>query len=181
VQNPSGGCQASAHVECQAKANASVMCQGRCQGDFEPPKVKAECQASAKCEASLNVQCTPPQLAVVYKLKTDADIDAAAQARFTAAIENLHKLRLPALLQAAAKADFVARAGENLVTSADGAVKGSVDAAIKGDLSVRAGFGLACAVKELPKVKTALDEPNQRLNDNIMTCQHLRGVLGMNG
>jgi hypothetical protein len=90
-------------------------------------------------------------------------------------------VRLPALLQAAAKADFVARAGENLVVSADSAVKTSVNAAIKGDLSVRAGFGLACAVKELPKVQKTLDEPNQRLNDNIMTCQHLQGVLGMTG
>jgi hypothetical protein len=179
VQNPQGGCQANAHAECRGKASASVMCRGKCTGDFEPPKVKAECQASAKCEASLNVQCTPPRLVVAYKLK--AGVDAAAQARFGAALENLHKVRLPALLQAAAKADFVARAGENLVVSADSAVKTSVNAAIKGDLSVRAGFGLACAVKELPKVQKTLDEPNQRLNDNIMTCQHLKGVLGMTG
>jgi hypothetical protein len=179
VQGPQGGCQGGARVECQAKANASVMCQGSCDGDFDPPTAKAECQASAKCSASLDVQCTPPRLAVVYTLKSGATVDAAAIARFNAAVETLHRVRLPALLQAAAKADVVARAGEGLVTAADGAVKGAVNAAIKGDLSVRAAFGLGCAVKELPKVQDTLSDSNDRLNGNLARCDKVRNALNM--
>ena len=177
VQNPEAGCQARARAQCQAKADAAVMCRGRCRGDFEPPKVKAECAASAKCEASLHVDCTPPQLALAYTLKDGVDADA--QARFSAALDNLYKVRLPALLQAAAKADYIARAGEGLVVAARDAVKGSIDAALDGDLSVRASFGLTCAVKELPNVDKTLNEPNKRLRDNIMTCQRVRRVFGM--
>lgn len=177
VTNPTGGCKGAAHAECKGKANASVMCEGKCDGDFEPPKASAECDASAKAEAKVNVQCTPPKLDVSYKLK--AGVDAMAQAKFEGALKTLISVRLPALLQASARAKFVAQAGEGLGASATAAVKDSVDAAAKGDLSLRAVFGLGCASDELPKVKDALSASTERLSASLMAAGDVSGAVGL--
>ena len=177
VTNPMGGCMGAAHAECKGKADASVMCEGKCDGDFTPPMASAECQASAKAQASVNVQCTPPTLAVSYKLK--AGVDAMAQAKFEAALKTLVDVRLPALLQASARAKFVAQAGEDLGASATAAVQSSLNAAAKGDLSLRASFGLSCALDQLPKVKTAIGDSSERLSADLMAAGDVSGALGM--
>jgi hypothetical protein len=136
---------------------------------------KAECQASAKAEASVNVQCTPPQLNVHYEL--NASLQGSAKAEFEARLMSLVKLRLPALLEASARAKFVARAGEDLGAAAEGAVKASVSAAAKGDLSAKALFGLSCATAELPKVKGSLEDSVNNLSASLMASADIAGKL----
>jgi hypothetical protein len=177
VSGPDAKCEGSAHAECKAKANASVMCKGRCEGEFEPPMVSAECQASAKAEAKVNVQCTPPTIQASYRLK--AGVDAKAQAKFEAGLKTLISVRLPALTAAIKKGESVGEAGEDLAVAAKGAVKTSINAGLKGDLGIRALFGLGCAAKELPDVEMAVEESADRLTDNLNDGIAVTAMLGM--
>jgi hypothetical protein len=177
VSGPDAKCEGSAHAECKAKANASVMCKGKCEGEFEPPMASAECQASAKAEAKVNVQCTPPTLQASYRLK--AGVDAMAQAKFEAGLKTLISARLPALTAALKKGQSVGEAGEDLAVAAKGAVKTSINAALKGDLGIRALFGLGCAAGELPDVEMAIEDSADRLNDNLTAAIGVTTMLGM--
>jgi hypothetical protein len=178
VEKPDGGCEGGIRASCKAEANAMVMCGGRCDGEVEPPSVKAECKASASAEAKLNVECSPPRVAISYQLK--AGLDAQASAQFEAAIKNL-EVRLPRLLAASAKADLVVEAGEGLIASASGAVSGAVSAAAaaagKGD--VRVFFGLRCAVGQLDAVGSTLNGASGRLAGSAAGAADLTGALGM--
>lgn len=179
VTGAAADCKGSAHAECKAKANASVMCKGKCEGDIEPPSASAECKASAKAEAKINVQCTPPTLAARYKLK--AGVDVMAQAQFEAALKTLINVRLPALTAAIKRGQSVGDAGEDLVLAAKDAVRASVNAAVKGDLGIRATFGLTCALAELPKVEDALSDSTDRLTDQLNDGIAITTSLGMGG
>jgi hypothetical protein len=167
----------SAHAECTAKGSASVMCKGKCEGDVEPPSASAECKASAKAEAKINVQCTPPRLAASYRLK--AGVDAMAQAQFEAGLKTMISVRLPALTAAIKRGQSVGSAGEDLAVAAKDAVKASVNAAIKGDLGVRASFGLRCAAKELPDVEMAVADSADQLNEQLTAGLAVTASLGM--
>jgi hypothetical protein len=81
-----GSCKMSAQAECKGTCSGSCsveMKAPKCTGKVEPPQVSAECKA--KCDASVNAkaECTPPHIA----LKISGGADAAAQAKFQAAIE----------------------------------------------------------------------------------------------
>lgn len=177
LSGPDAKCMGSAHASCKAKANAMIMCSGRCEGDFEPPMVSAECKASAKAEAKLNVECTPPEIAINYKLK--ANLDAMAKAKFELALKTFVKVRMPALMAAIGRANSIASAGEDLALAADGAVKAAVNTAIKGDVSFRAKFGLTCALGELPRVEMAMANASDRLTDNINAGLAVAGMIGV--
>jgi hypothetical protein len=179
LKNPTGGCMANASVKCEAKANASVMCDGKCEGEFEPPMAKAECQASAKADAKVNVQCTPPRVAVSYKLRAVATADLAAQAKFEAALKTFASVRLPALLAEVKRAGIVVDAGAGLVTSATGLVDGFADAALDADLSVKAKFGLTCAAAELPNVEGIITKSSASLKASIEAAGKLTAAVGV--
>ncbi len=178
ITPPSGMCTGGASAHCDAKAGAMVDCKGTCEGDIQPPKAKAECEASAKAEAKLNVQCTPPRVEIAYQLK--AGVDAMAQLKFQAAINNL-KVRLPALLAALGQAKAVADAGVGLTTDAKGAVQGAVkasaDAAGMGDLRVL--FGLKCALGQLGAVQGAIGDSAAGLTASIKAAGDVTAGLGM--
>lgn len=177
VTGAAADCMGSAHAECKAMGSASVECEGKCEGDIEPPMASAECKASAKAEAKINVQCTPPRLAASYRLK--AGVDAMAQARFEAGLKTLISVRLPALTAAIKKGQSVGDAGEDLAVAAQTAVKTSIDAAAKGDLGIRAGVGLRCALGQLPDVEMAVSESADRLTDNLNAGIAVTTSLGM--
>jgi hypothetical protein len=171
---PSGGCEGGIRAECRAKANASFMCTGKCTGEFEPPMVSAECKASAKAQASVNVECTPPRLAVNYALKASAD------AKFKAALSTLVDVRLPKLLQAVGKAKLVAKAGEDLGVAATGAVKGAADALkAQGGLDLKLIVGVDCAIRELPKAKTAVQSSADNLTMKLTASKNITDMLGL--
>jgi hypothetical protein len=169
-------CEGSAHASCKAKANAMAECKGRCDGDIEPPKAKAECEASAKAEAKVNVECTPPRVAISYKLK--AGLDAMAQAKFTAAIKNL-EVRLPALLASMKKAGIVVKAGTGLIADAGASVKAGVQAQIDAKPDAKSLIGLGCAVLELPNVGAALETSSKKLAASVKASAELTTALGM--
>jgi len=174
---PEAGCEGAVRAECKAMGNAMVECKGKCTGDFEPPMAKAECQASAKAEAKLNVECTPPRLAINYTLRAGGNVDVDAQARFVAAVENL-RFRLPALMAAVGKAELVLDAGEGLLADASGAVSTGVNAAVSGDASLRAKIGLACAVTELGAVGDALSGATTKLEGSFTAATSITAVVG---
>jgi hypothetical protein len=159
-------------------AGAMVQCDGRCEGNFEPPTAKAECQASAKAEAKLNVECTPPRIALEYQLA--GNLNAEASARFRAALGNL-EVRLPALLAALARAEIVIDAGAGLIADAGGAVEAGVTAAAgaaaQGDVAV--GLGLACAIEELPAIGGAIGGASGRLQASLTAAGELTSSLGV--
>jgi hypothetical protein len=176
VTNPEAGCEGGIRASCDAHADAMVMCEGRCEGNFEPPMASAECDASAKAEAKLNVECTPPRLAVRYELK--AGLDAQAQAEFEAKIQNLVTLRLPKLMASVKKADLVLDAGGELSASATGAVKGALknfDAS--GNLRVQ--FGLLCAAGQLDAVGSALGGATSQLEGSVSAAAKVTGAVGL--
>jgi hypothetical protein len=138
---------------------------------------KAECQASAKADAKINVECTPPRVAISYRLRAGGSVDVDAQAKFVAALKNL-EVRLPKLKASLAKAELVLDAGEGLLADASGAVGAGVDAAIDGDASIKAKIGLACAVTELGAVGDALGDASTKLQASFTAATEVGAVLG---
>jgi hypothetical protein len=177
VQEPEGGCEGAVRAECKAMGSAMIDCKGKCEGNFEPPMAKAECQASAKADAKINVECTPPRVAINYTLRVGGNVDVEAQARFVAALKNL-EVRLPKLKAALAKADLVLDAGEGLLADAGGAVSAGVDAAIEGDASIKAQIGLGCALLELEAVGDALGGASTKLQASFTAATELSAALG---
>jgi hypothetical protein len=173
-----GGCEGGIRASCEAKGNASVMCEGRCDGEVEPPMASAKCDASVKAQAKMNVECTPPRLAIKYKLK--AGVDAEAQAKFVAGIENL-KVRLPALLAATANAELVADAGEGLISDAGAAfsagAKVFADATADGNLRVVGG--LICASGEVGKIPNVLKDASAELAASLKAAAGVTGAVGL--
>lgn len=160
---PSGMCEANAKVECKAMAGGSVMCNGRCDGEVTPPMVSAECQASAKADASVNAECTPPKLHAEFKFKADASVDARAEFEATLEIFVQSYAKILAHLE---NAKLLGTAGGSIVASADGAIKGSVDN-IAANGNFKAKFLAACAVPEIPKVKTAIEGAAAKMKTSV--------------
>jgi hypothetical protein len=179
ITAPSGGCEGAVRAECKAMANASVMCDGKCVGEFEPPMAKAECQAKAKADAKINVQCTPPQAYLSYRLRAAAGAEIAARAKFEAALKTLAETRLPALKAEIARGESVVSAGGDLATAAGGAIEGSIATALDGELSLKAAFGLGCATKELPRVKTVIDNSTKALTTQLEAAAEVTEMLNV--
>jgi hypothetical protein len=165
------GCKGAVRAECKAKADASLMCKGKCEGEVTPPSAKVECQASAKAEASMNVQCTPPRAAITYKFK--AGLDAMARAKFEAKLKTLIDVRIPALKAKLAQADSVAKAGAGL----SGAAAGSLQAAFKPNGEIQTQFMLTCAVGQLPAVGTVIKSSTDKLNEQISAAGKVTSML----
>ena len=84
-----GSCQGSCSGSCKATGpSASVKCDGKCDGEFEPlkcegGKLEGGCMASASCDgncnasASAKAECTPPSITV--QLSGSADIQFAGK------------------------------------------------------------------------------------------------------
>ena len=174
MQAPDGNCEGAVSASCEGSADAMVECEGSCEGSVEPPMAKAECQASAKAEASMNAECSPPRLAIDYQLS------ASASAEFVAALENLD-VRLSALATAMGKAEFVADAGADLSASAEGAVKGAVDALAggEGEANLRVFFGLKCAVGELKTVQSVIADSGSSLSASMSAAGDVTSAVGI--
>jgi len=169
---PMGNCEGAVKAECRAMADAKIMCQGRCEGEVEPPMVSAECKAAAKAQASVNVECTPPRLAVNYGFKADAS------AKFKAALTTLIDVRLPALLKAAGKAKLVANAGEGLSVAASGAVQGAVDT-LKGEFDLKVAYNLTtCVPPQLGSAKSIITSSTGTLTDKLNATKKVTAMLG---
>ncbi|HEY3495058.1 MAG TPA: hypothetical protein VGK73_10250 [Polyangiaceae bacterium] len=165
-----GMCEAGATVRCEAMANASVECNGRCDGEVTPPMASAECQASAKAEAEVNVDCRPPELTLEYQFAANAS--AEAQLEFEAFLTGFVKAygNIAAQLK---RADIVLTAGGEIAASAGGAVEGAFQAAADG--SVKATVGVACAVTELEVVPSVITAASTKLEASVSAAAALTG------
>ena len=178
VTAPMGGCSGAAHAECKAKANGpSVKCSGKCVGKVEPPSAEVHCKASAKAQAQLNVQCTPPRLALDYHFKSS--VSAEAQAAFQADLDTLVNVRLPALLQASARADFVQDAGEGLGAAGKTALQTAFNKIAEGKINFRTTYGISCAVDQVDPALKAIDDSRDRLTASLMEIQDVRKACGL--
>jgi hypothetical protein len=153
------------------------MCEGRCDGEVTPPSASVECQASAKAEASMNVECSPPRIALHYSFA--AGVDAQAQAEFEAGLRVL-EARLPALLASVRRAEFVASAGADLAGSGRTAVQGALED-IDFGANLRVQFGLACAFNELGAVASTLESSTGKLEGSLSAAADVTGALGLGG
>lgn len=178
VQNPEGGCMGAVSARCEGSAEAMVMCSGRCDGEVTPPSAKAECQASAKAEASFNAECTPPRVDVRFELKAVAQADVEAQAKFAAAVRNL-EVRLPKLLASIKGGQFAIDAAADLGVAGKAAVEGAITG-LQADADIKTGIGLTCAVGELGAVGGAISSATDKLSASIQATAELTGALNLN-
>jgi hypothetical protein len=157
-----------------------VMCEGRCDGEVTPPSASVECDASVKAEAKMNVECTPPRVAINYELKAAVGAELEAQVRFVAAVENL-KVRLPALLASIKRAELIADAGAGLSADAVAAIEGGVEAAgdLGGEANLRVAFGLVCAVQTAAAVPGIITSATGDLTAQLDASASLLTGLGM--
>jgi hypothetical protein len=179
VTNPTAGCEGGIRAECKAKANAMVACTGRCNGDFEPPSASAECEATASAQAKLNVECTPPRLAVRFEPKLTVGLSALelkARLQFVAAVQNL-EVRLPALLASIERARSVGDAYTELSVNGRAAIKAAADAGADGNLRVT--LGLACAARQLNGAGTLLASSNTKLKASFDKAASLKSALSL--
>ena len=142
-----------------------------------PGRDAVACEATARAQTKLEVECTPPRTVLDYRLKTVTD--AEGQARFVAAMENL-RVRLPGVLARLEQASSVSAAGVGLTIDAKDAVKGGIQVAAKavakGDL--RTVFGLTCAAREVDQVADTIKDSNDRLAKSVRDCTAVRAALG---
>jgi hypothetical protein len=176
TRKPEAGCEGGIRAQCQAKANAKIKCDTKCDGDFEPPMVKAECKAKVHADAKLNVQCTPPRVAFNYRLK--AGLQLEEQLRFQAALKSLIDVHLPALKAALKKTDSVTSAGKNLSDAASGALMSAInETKTKAGTDVKVVFGLGCAIGELPKVGGIIKGASDNLSTSVSAIGKINDAL----
>jgi hypothetical protein len=160
TREPSAGCEGGVRAQCRAKGSAAIKCDTKCDGAFEPPKVKAECEARVHADAKLNVQCTPPRAVLDYKL--NASLSVEERARFEYALKSLINARLPALKAAVARSKLAVEAGASL-----GALGADAIGKINVSGNARAAFGLTCAVDQVKLVPGILKSATDSLNASI--------------
>ena len=152
--NCEGACDAVGKGECKGKCGGSCQlkgsakcegtCTGKCSvamkapsctGKVEPPKVSAECKASCDAKVNAKLECRPARVA----LRVDGSADAAAAAKYKAAIEKNRPAVLKVAIGMKDRAEGVAASVKGVVEG----VQGSLSAATKGG-PVVAGKLTAC-------------------------------------
>jgi hypothetical protein len=177
---PSAGCEGGVRAQCKATGSASIKCDTKCDGEFDPPMVKAECQAKVHADAKLKVQCTPPHVAFNYRIKANLGLTVTEQVRFEAAMKSLIDVRLPALKLAMKRSELVNDAGVELGTASGGAFKAAIDATRKSaSADIKVLFGLGCAADQLPNVKRAIDASTAKLQASVNTAQQITNALNI--
>jgi hypothetical protein len=81
-----GSCKMSAAASCSGTCSGGCsvdMEAPKCTGKLEPPHISAECKAKCDAGVQAHASCTPPHIA----LRISGSADAAASAKFQAAIE----------------------------------------------------------------------------------------------
>lgn len=117
-----GSCELKAAAQCNGTCTGECSVEMKapsCEGDIQPPKASAECNAACETHVQADVECQPGRVALVVEGSADAQLAAT----FRAAIER----NLPAVLEIAVgmKDQALGVAGEVK------AVVGGVQASIK--------------------------------------------------
>ncbi len=169
---PEAECHGTAR--CTAMGSASVECKGRCEGEVTPPSASAECEASAKADASFDAQCTPPSLDVSYQFAANAN--AQTRAEFEAFLVRF-KASFGAILAELERSEVVLAAAADLADTGADAVHAAVSASLEGDLSLKAQIGLTCALTELDDVAGVVESATTKLQGRIKVAGELSSEL----
>lgn len=179
----SGSCEANATAKCEASAEANIECEGSCEGEVKPPEASAECKAAVEAQASASIECTPPSLDVEFQFK--AGLEGDVKAEFKAWLEGF-KARFSAMV--ALNAKLVGPSAEadgglqvaisGLGAAASGAVTDAVKLAAEGDVSLKEGVGLGCALDELKNVGSALGDASAQLKASASAFVKVSGAVG---
>ena len=86
-------------------------------------------------------------------------------------------MRLPSLLAKIKRASLVVEAGAELSGSAKTAIEGAAKAAGSGN--ARIAIGLACAVKQVGAVGTAVADGSTKLQGSLSAATDVTGALGL--
>ena len=92
----SGACEMKAAGKCEGTCTGECsveMKAPKCEGEMEPPKASAECNAQCETKVQAEVECTPGRVVVLV----DGAADAGAAAKYKAALEK----NLPAVIEVA--------------------------------------------------------------------------------
>ncbi len=175
---PNGMCTGGAQVKCEAKANVSAECKGKCDATVTPPKASAECEASAKASGEINVECTPPKLALKATFKASLDADLVAKAQYQA-FATVFFDAYGQILAEVKRADVVAKAGGNLAVTGKAAVEGAANQLkASADVKLKATIGVGCALAELPKVATSVKVGTDKLTGSIAAAAKVSTAVG---
>jgi len=175
LASPDGRCDGASSASCRGAPDATVPCAGRCEGVLLVPQTKIECQAVADAEARLTLQCTPPRVAIDYRLRSDLDPEASA--RFELGMRILQE-RLPSLLVTLARAKQAATVGADLGADAGSRVKAAAES-VKGDVNLRVQFGAICAVRDAARIPAAIAPATSRLSTAVADSLAVTRALGM--
>ncbi len=178
VEAQGGGCEGGAQVKCQAtppSADAKVQCEGKCSGEITPPKASAECEASAKANAELKAECTPPTVDLSYSFAAgaSADLRAEFEGTFLASLKG----ELAAELSAIKKAELVLKAGANVGAQAQG-VLDSFKAQLDGDVNAKALFFIGCAIDEMAAVPGIMAAGAEKLGGQVQASGEFVAAFG---
>jgi hypothetical protein len=177
--NP-GNATCSGEVTCKpGSANATVMCNGECKGEVEPPMVEVECEATVKAEAEMSAECTPPRVALDYELITDFEFEGAAgvdaKAAFGAKLQAFGEA-YGKLLAQAQKIEVILRASGNLGEAGVDAITDAAGEA-SGDFAVT--FKLAsCLPKALSDVSGKLSASANKLEARASAIGKVTASIG---
>ena len=141
----SGTCSGSCSGTCTATATGtcSGSCSGSCDVAFEAPRCEggtlnveasAECKSACECDASLDVECTPAELAIFYSGTVD---DLSQLSALVATLE----ANYPAILAVAEKTVLVAGTATEFASQLGGATSAAAS------IGVQAADCLAVAVE----------------------------------
>lgn len=171
------GCEADASAKCEAMAGGSVQCEGRCEGEVNPPSVKAECEASVEAKANASVECTPPSLEVTWQWSVAYETDPMLQAEFKAWLQGF-KVHIGGMLAAKAKADILIESLENLGTAGRAAIEGATGLVASGDIV--GTFKLTtCAIPQLGAAADVVADASTSLSASASASVEVFGAIGI--
>jgi hypothetical protein len=156
--------------------DATVQCEGKCEGSAEAPSVSAECEASVEAKADASIECSPPQLAVDFQLSAALEGDVNARAEFNAWLEGF-KGRIAAMAAIRAKGDIVIESAGKLGVAANGAIQGAFDE-LSGSLDLKAAFGGACAIDNLPAAVNAIGSASADASAELSASLEVFAAVG---
>jgi hypothetical protein len=157
------------------------MCEGECRGEVTPPEVMAECEATAKAEADLNAECSPPSIGLDYQLSADAEAtfsgDADAQVAFEARIQAFASAYAK-LLAKGAKIQLIVESGGALGEAGVNAVGELVgNIVLSADADAQARIDAICAVGEVEVAGMALVAAGDSLTASAQGIASITGAI----
>jgi hypothetical protein len=146
----SGGCEVKGQADCKGSCEGGCSVDynaPKCSGEFKPPSVSLDCQASCSAKSLASFSCEPPKVRVRVNGKSSAEIE-----RVVAALE----VALPKIAEIGLeKGKAIGKVGASLVSQVEGAVDGAMSAGAKAGVCL--GFAAKMAASAAASVSANID------------------------